>query len=131
MSRAPVAGLVVGVWAVIPPYLSAFGGLNVEPRVEFADHVLPGCVVLTASVIAHLRLRSHQPSQLLMFVWGVVIALAGFWMVATHSALISPARQGIVPWGAVAWHGVPGLAVTILGVLWTVRFWGSEASEKA
>ena len=126
----PLLGLLVGVWAIIPPYVHAFGKLNVEDRVEFADHVVPGIVVLVVSALGLVLLRSARPSPLLLFVGGGVIALAGLWMVATHLPLISQARDEIVPGGAVVWHGLPGLAVSLLGGAWTVRYWESETAEE-
>lgn len=130
-SRLPLLGLLVGVWAVIPPYVHAFGKLNVESRVEFADHVVPGIVVLAVSALGLVLLRSASPSPMLLFVGGAAIALAGLWMVATHLPLVNQARDGIVPGGAVAWHSLPGLAVSLLGVAWTIRFWDSEEAEAA
>jgi hypothetical protein len=126
----PLVGLLIGVWAIVPPYIKAFGELNVESRVEFADHVVPGIVVLAVSALALVLLRSPEPSQLLLFVGGGAIILAGFWMMATHMPLISQARNGQVPWGAVLWHSLPGLGVTLFGVLWTLRYWGSEETDE-
>ena len=129
-SVLPLLGLLVGVWAIIPPYISTFGDLNVEERVEFADHVVPGVLVIAVSVLGYLQLRSREPSPMLLFVAGGAILLAGFWMVATHAGLISQARQDMVPYSAVAWHFLPGVAVGLLGVAWTIRFWESEPAEE-
>ena len=130
-STLPLIGLVIGVWANLPPYIKIFGDLNVEDRVEIADHVLPGSVVLAVSVLGYFLLRSPTPSQMLLFVCGGLITLAGFWMVVTHVGLISQARQNIVPAGAVAWHGLPGVTVTLLGLVWTIRFWASDDTDDA
>lgn len=130
-SVLPLLGLLVGVWAIVPPYINTFGDLNLEDRVEFADHVVPGVLVLAMSVLGYVLLRRPEPSPMLMFVAGAAILLAGFWMIATHAGLISQARQDMVPYGAVAWHFLPGVAVGLLGVAWTVRFWESEPSDGA
>ena len=130
-SRLPLVGLVVGVWAIIPPYLHAFGKLNVEHRVEIADHVIPGVAILAVSVLGLLLLRSAAPSAILLFMGGGVIALSGFWMVATHVGLVKQARQDIVPGGAVVWHSLPGVAVLLLGVAWTIRFWDTDDTDEA
>ena len=129
-SRLPLLGLVVGVWAVIPPYVDTFGALNVEARVEFADHVVPGVLVLAVSVLGLVLLRSARPQPTLLLLGGGAIALAGLWMVATHLPLIGQARNEIVPGGAVVWHGLPGLAVSLLGAAWTVRYWESDTAEE-
>jgi len=125
-SRLPLFGLLIGVWAILPPYISTFGKLNVQSRVEIADHVVPGLVVLAVSVVGYLVLRSPDPSMPSLFGGGAVITLAGFWMVVTHVPLISQSRNHIVPAGAVAWHGLPGLAVMLLGILWVRSFWDWE-----
>ncbi len=130
-SRLPFVGLLVGVWAVIPPYLNAFGKLNVEHRVEITDHVIPGITILAVSVLGLLLLRSAAPSALLLFMGGGIIALCGFWMVATHVGLVKQARQNIVPGGAVVWHSLPGVAVLLLGVAWTIRFWDTDKADQA
>lgn len=122
----PLVGLVIGVWAIIPPYVKRFGDLNVESRVEIADHVVPGIVVIAVALLGFLLLRSRTPSQLLLFVGGGCISLAGFWMVATHFPLVKQLRDDRVTGGAVIWHSLPGLVVTLLGVVWVIRFWGSE-----
>jgi len=127
----PLLGLLVGVWAIVPPYIGAFGELNVEQRVEFVDHVVPGIAVLAISVLALVALRSAEPSQLLLFVGGAAITLAGIWMVATHLPLIRQGRDEQVPWGAVIWHSLPGLVVTLLGIVWTIRYWGSDDEDGA
>jgi hypothetical protein len=125
----PLVGLVMGAWAIIPPYLGAFGELDVESRVEFADHVVPGIVVLAVAALSFLTLRSREPSQMLLFVGGGLITLAGFWMVATHFPLIQQGQDGVSPWGTIAWHSVPGVVVTLFGLLWTIRFWGSDEAD--
>lgn len=125
----PLVGLLMGVWAIIPPYVGTFGKLDVTSRLEFADHVVPGVAVLVVAALSLLAVRSREPSQTLLFVGGGIIALAGFWMSATHLPLISDGRDGISPWGTIAWHGVPGVAVTLFGLLWTIRFWGSDEDD--
>lgn len=132
----PALGVLAGIWAVVPPYVVLFGELAVRSSVEVVDHVLPGAVVVTVALIAHLRLRVKAASPMLLLVCGLVITLAGFWMLSTHIGLISQARQGIAPWAVVIWHGLPGIALTVLGVVWTIRFWATddagvhEASER-
>lgn len=124
--RVPLCAIVIGLWAMVPPYLVLFGKLEVRSLVEVVDHVLPGGLVVAVGVLGFVQLRAARPEPLLLLAAGGVITLAGFWMLATHVGLISQTRQGIVPGGAVVWHGLPGLAVTLLGVLWTVRFWDTD-----
>ncbi len=129
-SRLSLVGLAVGLWAIVPPYVVLFGKLAVRsPAVEFVDHALPGVIVIAVAALGYVVLGGAEPSSLLMFGGGGVITLAGFWMLATHVGLISQTRQGLVPGGALAWHGLPGLAVTLLGVVWTARFWDDGTEE--
>ena len=130
-SWLPLLGLLLGLWAIAPPYLVVFGKLNVRSIVEFVDHAVPGIVVIAVAVFGFLQLRRAEPSKLLLFVGGGVISLAGFWMLATHVGLFSQTRQVIAPGGAVLWHVVPGLAVTGLGVVWTACFWDTEEAAEA
>lgn len=127
----PLLGLLIGAWAIVPPYIHAFGKLNVEHRVEITDHVIPGIAVLLVCALGFFLLRSPAPSGLLLLMAGGVVALAGFWMVATHVGLIHQARQGTVPTGALVWHGLPGVVVLLLGLVWTVRYWDVDEAPSA
>lgn len=129
-ARLPLIGLLIGIWAIIPPYVVAFGALHVESRKEIADHLIPGIVVIATCVLGLLLVRSPTPSSLLLFMAGGVIALCGFWMTATHVPLISDARSKQVPGGAVIWHGLPGLVVLLLGVVWTILFWETDPPDE-
>jgi len=40
----PLAGLVIGAWSLLPPYSGP--ALDTETRVEIADHIVPGVLVL-------------------------------------------------------------------------------------
>lgn len=120
-----LSGPVIGVWAVVPPY---FGPkLNVTGRVEVADHVVPGIVVLVATLVTVMGLRRAQGS-VVASVSGLVVLLAGIWMVATHVALVRQAVHHVAPSGAVAFHAVPGLAVVALGLLWSVMAWSTSSA---
>ena len=128
----PIAALLIGLWAIVPPYLALFGRLDVKSgTVEFVDHAVPGLVVLVAALLGYLQLRTPEPSQLVLFVGGLVIILAGFWMVSTHYGLITQNRQGLVPFGRMAWHTAPGIAVAVVGVVWTARFWSTDDGDQA
>ena len=128
----PLTALLVGLWAIVPPYLALFGQLDVKSdMVEFVDHAVPGFVVLVVALIGYLQLRKPDPSQLVLFVGGLVIILAGFWMFATHYGLITQNRQGLVPFGRMAWHTAPGIAVSVVGVVWTARFWSTDEGDPA
>lgn len=127
----PLVALVMAALAAVPPYLDLFGELEVSSRVEFADHVVPAIVVAVVGVVGLLVLRSPEPSQMLLFVGGGFIMLAGFWMMATHFPLIKQGQDGISPWGTIAWHSLPGVAVTLFGLIWTARYWGDEEAGQA
>lgn len=118
-----VAGLVVGAWAVVPPYVGP--ALATASRVEFADHVVPAIVIVAIAGFA-LWSSSRRCDPTLMFLGGLSILLAGFWMTATHVPLVLQARRGGAPWGATVYHSLPGLAVLVVGGLWSAKFWGDE-----
>lgn len=113
------AGFLVGAWALLPPYSGP--ALNTADRVEFADHVVPGVVVIAVSAVALLLARRPNPANLL-FPAGLVIVLAGFWMTATHLPLVLQATRAQAPWGATIYHSLPCLAVLVLGVVWAVTY---------
>lgn len=131
-STLPLFGMLIGLWAIVPPYVALFGKVEVrDSAVEFVDHALPGLVVIAVAVFGYLHLRDGEPSQLLLFAAGAIITLAGFWMLSTHVGLLGQTRRGMVPGGAVAWHGLPGIGVTVLGVAWSARFWAEDSAEEA
>lgn len=116
---------MIGAWAVVPPYLGP--KLDVAGRVEVADHVVPGIVVLLATLVTVLGLRRARAS-LVAFVAGLVILLAGMWMVATHLPLVRQAMRHEARVGAVIFHTVPGLAVVALGLVWSVMAWSDSSA---
>lgn len=118
IARLGFTGLVLAGWAVLPPYVGP--ALLLDPTVEFVDHVLPGLVVLAASVFA-LAMRSRAAGPAL-FATGMLVTLAGFWMTVTHVPLLAQAVRGEVSWTAAGWHSAPGLAVIAFGGVWAVRY---------
>lgn len=122
-------GLVIGVLALLPPYTRDLG---TEMRVEVADHVIPGVVLLAVSVAVLVRARRDVlESGMFPFVAGFVIMLAGLWMTATHIPLVNQARrrENEVSYLDAGWHTVPGVVVLGLGLLWTVAWWSVGVSE--
>ena len=118
-----MAGLVVGAWALLPPYIGP--PLATRARDEFADHVVPG-IALIAIAAACLGASTRRIDPTLAFVAGLAVVLAGFWMTATHVPLVLQASRGQAPWGATIFHSLPGLAVMAVGGFWAARFWGDE-----
>lgn len=127
-SNLPYAGLVVGVWATVAPYVLLGPDLNAEGSVEFADHVVPGLVMIVLSGVTLLRDRRATVAGSFPLVAGFVVLLAGLWMTLTHLPLVRDARNGLVTDGVAAWHTVPGLVVLVLGVVWVAAYW-SDAAE--
>jgi hypothetical protein len=115
-----VAGVLVALWGMLPPFSGP--PLAVARRVEIADHVVPGLVVLAFSCAALVASRAGaSPTWLLIA--GLVVTLAGVWMTATHVPLVMQARGGDAPWGATIYHTAPSVAVLALGSLWSVAYW--------
>ena len=115
----PGAGFLVGAWAIIPPYIGP--KLNVTQRVEIADHVVPGVLVLALSVDA-LVAGSKPRASTFMFLAGLGVVLAGLWMTATHVPLVPQMLRDEAEVGAVVYHSSPGLAVLALGAAWAFAF---------
>ncbi len=116
------AGFLVGAWSLLPPYRGPV--LNTADRVEFADHVVPGVVVIAVSALALVLglVLARRATTDLLFPAGLVIVLAGFWMTATHLPLVLQATRSEAPWGATIHHSLPGLAVLVLGVVWAATY---------
>ena len=126
----PFLGLAAAAWSLLPPYSGP--ELNTEMRVEIADHVVPGILMLVLSVAALVRSRragARSPAGSFMLLAGLGILLAGFWMVATHVPLVAQARRGEVPGGTAAYHTAPGIAVMVLGLVWAALHWNDSAPE--
>ena len=124
----PYAGLLIGFWALLPPYTGP--ELNTETRVEVADHVVPSVLMLGLSVATLVRARRNPDQGAFGLAAGLGIALAGLWMTATHVPLVNQARDDLVSAGGAAWHTVPGLVVMALGVVWSSAYWSEDAEEE-
>lgn len=111
------AGLVIGAWAVLPPFVGP--SPNTPLSVELIDHPLPALVVL--GVVAWAA-RSGEAAEKWLFAGGLAITLAGVWMTATHVPLVLQALDGLATWPATVSHSLPTLAVLVLGLLWTWRY---------
>lgn len=109
--------LAIGVWATLAPYAGPPLGLevNVEPKIEVVDHVVPGVVVLAVAGFAAV-VGLALPLTLLA-------ALAGLWMTATHIPLLMQVRTGEVDLAAALFHSVPGIAIFVFAVAATVVAW--------
>lgn len=125
----PIAGVAIGVWAFLPKV--AGPALNTADRVEFADHVVPAIVIVLASVTSFAVVRRSAQPGTALFVAGLLVALSGLWMTATHFPLLVQAFRDEVDWGAALFHSLPGLAVLTLGTLWSVRFWSEAAPPES
>ena len=123
----PLLGVVVGVWGSLPRFVDS--GLLTEDRVEVVDHVVPGVVVIVVSLISvAVARRSAKPGPVL-FVAGLVVLLAGLFMVATHVPLVMQATRDEAPWGGTVFHTSAALAVFGLGLLWAATYWSATAPE--
>lgn len=126
----PFAGLAVGLWAAIAPYAVLGPDLNASARNEFADHVVPGALLIVLSAVTLWRTRRGTEGGSFQLLAGFGILLAGLWMTATHVPLVKDARHDIVPIDVTVWHALPGLVVMILGGLWAATYW-SEGDAPA
>jgi hypothetical protein len=109
--------LVIGLYAMAPGFYLA--GLHVKPGAEVVDHVVPGLVVIAMVGVAMLwGVRSYT----VMAVSGLIVVLAGFWMVLTHIGLFRQGVNGDVAFGAAAYHCSTAILVFALGVTWVWRY---------
>lgn len=126
--QLPIAGIVVGAWAIITPFTGPHLGTLL--RNEIADHVVPGAVVVIVSALAAVLTRRSGATSPTLLPAGMLVGLAGVWMVATHVPLIIDATRDRAGWDATAYHGAPSLAVAALGVIWIVAHW-ADVSDRS
>jgi hypothetical protein len=129
----PWVGIAVAVWATLPQFSGPT--LLTEPEKEVVDHIIPGALVVLACVVVLARRGQAAGPSMVPFVAGLVVLLAGFWMVATHVPLVAQAMRGEAPWPATLYHSSPAFAVFGFGLLWTVAHWSDldalEGDDKA
>ncbi len=120
----PWVGLVIGMWGALPHFVSP--RLNTRSSVEIVDHVVPGIVVVIAS-LGLLLARTHADIHgTYGLASGLVVFLAGVWMAATHVPLIAQAMRGEAPWGAATFHSASALAVLVFSLVWTSVYWDTQ-----
>jgi hypothetical protein len=124
----PLVGLPVAFWATLPQWSGP--KLNVAASAEVVDHIIPAVFVVLASVVAILAGRRPQGPGALRLMAGMVVVLAGLWMLATHLPLVAQATRDEAPWPATIYHTSSALAVFGLGLLWSAATW-SEAGDDA
>lgn len=121
---AALGGLAA--WAIAVPWLGQAVGIEfyVATRLEIADHVVPGVVLLAGAVV--LAARGGPAGDTVSLGAGAVTFLAGLWITATHVPLIFDALEGAVTWGAALLHFSPGPPLLILGlwILWRSELFG-------
>ena len=127
----PWAGLVVGIWATLPKYSGPALHVRGGTQTEFIDHIVPGIVVIAASLACLLVKPKGESPGLTRFVSGLLVLLAGFWMVATHAPLVAQAARGDAPWAGTIYHSSAALAVFGFGLLWTVFHWSDLSVMEA
>jgi hypothetical protein len=114
-----LAGLAA--WAIAVPWLAAAVGLelDVATRLEIADHVIPGVVMLAGAAL--LAMRGATPGSTVWLGAGAVAFLTGLWITATHVPLIPDALEGLAPWGAALLHLSAGPPILALGLWMLLR----------
>lgn len=116
---------IFGLWALLPPYAGPL--LYTARRVEIADHVIPGMVVLIVVAAAFLATRRATLAATVLLAAGLVVSLAGLWMTSTHVPLVVQSIRQQVPWAATIHHTAPGLAVLGVGLFWVRSYWAEAA----
>jgi hypothetical protein len=111
----------LGAWTILPPYLGPVMGLelDVAPRVEVVDHVVPGVAVIVgaAAALVYLRQGRGRLGDILPMSAIGLAFLASFWVTSTHVPLIAEAARGESDWGAAILHNTAGLPVALVS-LW-------------
>ena len=117
---AAVALLALGAWTVATPYLGHAWELNLDvaTKVEVVDHVVPGIVVVAATLVWLLLLgssRAGEESAVPLAAIGLCF-LAGLWVTSTHVPTIVKAGHPLVPWDAALFHSATGPVLLLLSL---------------
>lgn len=120
-ARWAIALAALAAWAMVVPWLAAAVGLelDVATRLEIADHVVPGGIMLAAAAV--LAARSGAPGGVVWIGAGGVAFLTGLWITATHVPLIPQAVDGLAPWGAALLHLSAGPPILAVGLWMLLR----------
>lgn len=103
--RLGAALIAVGVWGTLAPY--AGPDVPVSSTIEFVDHVVPGLIVLAATLYSVQRGAFE-------FLPAAVALLAAFWMTVTHVPLIRDAARGAASWDGAIWMFAPSALLLLL-----------------
>lgn len=112
---------------MLPRFVSPH--LNTRSSVEIVDHLVPGLLVVIAS-LGLLLAQRHDTHGTYGLAGGLVTFLAGFWMAATHVPLITQATRGEAPWGAAIYHSASALAVLVFSLVWLYAYWDFDSHPR-
>ncbi len=121
----PALGMAVGILAALPHFVTP--RLETTNRVEIADHVIPGIVVIAVSLSALTVWRRAEDATWPMFISGLAVLLAGLWMALTHLPLIAQASRHEAPWGAALYHSASAASALTFGLVWVSLYWRAAA----
>jgi hypothetical protein len=109
--------LLAGLYAMAPGiYL---GGLHVRRGAEIVDHVIPGLIVIA---MVGIGLFWGVRSTTVTAYAGLVVLIAGLFMVLAHIGLFRQAINHQVGWGGAAYHCSTAALVFVVGLTWVWRY---------
>lgn len=121
--RPPPVGIMVAVfplavWLTVVPFIGASLGfaLDVPLRLEIADHLVPGVVMVCAATAALLLRRKPSGATAYLVAAGLVF-LSGLWTFSTHVPLVGQAAQGGIDWGTAIFHTAPGVVILVVALI--------------
>jgi hypothetical protein len=120
-SRLLAAGIGAGLLGMLPFFVTP--ELDTARSAEIADHVVPGLAVVVAAGAVLVAQRRGGVGAMPFLFAGLMILLAGIWMVSTHVPLLNQARRGDAPWGASLYHSASAALVLGVGVVWASAAW--------
>ncbi|MGH9123922.1 MAG: hypothetical protein ACRDZ8_04240 [Acidimicrobiales bacterium] len=120
------AGLLIGLYAMMPGFFPL--GVHLKKSTEVVDHIIPGVIVLALVMLA--LTKAAKPATM-MLAAGVVVLLAGFWMAATHYALVLDAvnHTANTTFAQALYHSSTAVAVGALGIVWVYLYRAAGTGE--
>lgn len=133
----PVGSLVeamaaLGAWSIVIPWVGPAFGYAPESvlRLEIADHVVPGIVLLVlAARCLPLLVDGRLDGWAQMPITAALFLVTGLWMTAAHLPLLVQAAHHVRSWNLAFFHSSAGLATLGVGGVLCRRAWTGDHAD--
>lgn len=131
LRSASIVLTLLGAAAALVPWVADSVGLSVPVGldVEMIDHVIPGILVILASVAGwSVRSRSDFWPHA---VWTGICFVAGMWMTTTHLPLLADAAGAELGWAEALLHSLPGVLIVLVSFSTLLRITSGDSGTES